>query len=88
MDYTPSGSSANITPYVLSHYFGYDADLMQDVSRSSFTQAQWNALIDNELAANARYYILGSLPQADMSLFVMALMEMDCIISIGDGVVV
>ena len=51
MDYTPSGSSANITPYVLSHYFGYDADLMQDVSRSSFTQAQWNTLIDNELAA-------------------------------------
>lgn len=51
MDYAPSGSSANITPYVLSHYFGYDADLMQDVSRSSFTQAQWNALIDNELAA-------------------------------------
>lgn len=51
MDYTPSGSSANITPYVLSHYFGYDADLMQDVCRSSFTQAQWNALIDKELAA-------------------------------------
>ena len=51
MDYTPSESSANITPYVLSNYFGYDADLMQDVSRSSFTQAQWNALIDNELLA-------------------------------------
>lgn len=51
MDYTPSGSFANVTPYVLSHFFGFDADLMQDVTRSSFTQAQWNALIDCELAA-------------------------------------
>lgn len=36
MDYGPS-SGANVTPIILATYFGYDADLMQDLTRTVFT---------------------------------------------------
>lgn len=50
MDYGPS-SGANVTPTILATYFGYDADLMQDLTRTVFTLQQWMTLIDNELKA-------------------------------------
>lgn len=48
MNYGPS-SGANVTPIILATYFGYDADLMQDLTRTVFTLQQWMTLIDNEL---------------------------------------
>ena len=50
MNYGPS-SGANVTPIILATYFGYDADLMQDLTRTIFTLQQWMTLIDNELKA-------------------------------------
>lgn len=50
MDYGPS-SGANVTPAILATYFGYDADLIQDLTRTCFTLQQWMTLIDNELKA-------------------------------------
>ena len=50
MDYGPL-SGANVTPTILATYFGYDADLMQDLTRTVFTLQQWMTLIDNELKA-------------------------------------
>ena len=50
MDYGPS-SGANVTPAIWATYFGYDADLMQDLTRTVFTLQQWMTLIDNELKA-------------------------------------
>ena len=50
MDYGPS-SGANVTPTRLAEYFGYDADLMQDLTRSFFTLAQWTQIMDRELLA-------------------------------------
>lgn len=50
MDYGPS-SGANVTPAILATYFGYDADLMQDLTRTCFTLQQWMTLVDNELKA-------------------------------------
>lgn len=50
MDYGPS-SGANVTPAILATYFGYDADLMQDLTRTCFSLQQWMTLIDNELKA-------------------------------------
>lgn len=50
MDYGPS-SGANVTPARLATYFGYDADLMQDLTRSSFSLAEWTQIMDNELTA-------------------------------------
>ena len=50
MDYGPS-SGANVTPAILATYFGYDADLMQDLTRTCFSLQQWMKLIDNELKA-------------------------------------
>lgn len=50
MDYGPL-SGANVTPAILATYFGYDADLMQDLTRTVFTLQQWMTLIDNELKA-------------------------------------
>lgn len=50
MDYGPS-SRANVTPAILATYFDYDADLMQDLTRTVFTLQQWMTLIDNELKA-------------------------------------
>ena len=44
-------SGANVTPASLAKYFGYDSDLMLDLPRSSFTLAEWTALIDQELQA-------------------------------------
>ena len=50
MNYGPS-SGANVTPAILATYFGYDADLMQDLTRTCFTLQQWMTLVDNELKA-------------------------------------
>lgn len=50
MDYGPS-SGANVTPAILATYFDYDADLMQDLTRTCFSLQQWMTLIDNELKA-------------------------------------
>lgn len=50
MNYGPS-SGANVTPAILATYFGYDADLMQDLTRTCFSLQQWMKLIDNELKA-------------------------------------
>ena len=52
MDYGPL-SGANVTPAILATYFGYDADLMQDLTRTVFTLQQWMTLIDNELKAKS-----------------------------------
>lgn len=50
MDYGPS-SGANVTPAILSTYFGYDFDLMQDLNRDVFTLAEWSQIMDKELSA-------------------------------------
>lgn len=50
MNYGPS-SGANVTPAILATYFDYDADLMQDLTRTCFSLQQWMMLIDNELKA-------------------------------------
>lgn len=49
MDYGPS-SGANVTPAILSTYFGYDSDLMQDLNRDAFTLAEWSQIMDKELS--------------------------------------
>lgn len=50
MDYD-SSSGANVTPAILSTYFGYDSDLMQDLNRDVFTLAEWSQIMDKELSA-------------------------------------
>lgn len=50
MDYG-SSSGANVTPAILSTYFGYDSDLMQDLNRDVFTLAEWSQIMDKELTA-------------------------------------
>lgn len=50
MDYGEE-SGAIVTPDHLAKYFGYDSDLMLDLSRTCFTLAEWTALIDKELQA-------------------------------------
>lgn len=50
MDYNYE-SAAAVTPTSLAKYFGYDSDLMLNLSRSSFTLTEWTALIDQELQA-------------------------------------
>ena len=50
MDYGEE-SGANVTPGRLAKYFGYDSDMMLDLSRTCFTLAEWTAIIDKELQA-------------------------------------
>lgn len=50
MDYGEE-SGAIVTPDHLAKYFGYDSDLMLDLSRTCFTLAEWTAIIDKELQA-------------------------------------
>lgn len=50
MDYGEE-SGAIVTPGHLAKYFGYDSDLMLDLSRTWFTLAEWTAIIDKELQA-------------------------------------
>lgn len=50
MSYGPE-SAATVSATKLAKYFGYDADLMMDLSRSSFTLDKWMQIIDTELAA-------------------------------------
>lgn len=50
MSYGPESGTA-VSSSKLAKYFGYDADLMMDLSRSSFTLDKWMQIIDTELAA-------------------------------------
>lgn len=50
MSYGPE-SGAAVSSSKLAKYFGYDADLMMDLNRSSFTLDKWMQIIDAELAA-------------------------------------
>lgn len=50
MSYGPE-SGAAVSSSKLAKYFGYDADLMMDLSRSSFSLDKWMQIIDTELAA-------------------------------------
>lgn len=50
MNYGPE-SAASVSASKLAKYFGYDADLMMDLSRSTFTLDKWMQIIDTELAA-------------------------------------
>ena len=51
MSYGPESGAAVSSSSKLAKYFGYDADLMMDLSRSSFTLDKWMQIIDTELAA-------------------------------------
>lgn len=50
MSYGPE-SGAAVSSSKLAKYFGYDADLMMDLNRSTFTLDKWMQIIDTELAA-------------------------------------
>ena len=50
MNYGPE-SAASVSASKLAKYFGYDADLMMDLNRSSFSLDKWMQIIDTELAA-------------------------------------
>lgn len=50
MDYGES-SGAWVLPEDMSTYFGYDADLLQEVYRSFYTLAEWKEILDRELEA-------------------------------------
>lgn len=50
MNYGPE-SAAAVSATKLAKYFGYDADLMMDLNRSTFTLDKWMQIIDTELAA-------------------------------------
>ncbi len=59
MDYSPSGSGANVMGYPPSaqnsyvQYFGYDGSTINGAMYKSYTEANWIALLENELN-NAR----------------------------------
>ena len=55
-----SSSGANLTPAPLAKYFGYDADMMLDLSRSLYSLAEWTQILDNELAAGRPVFYSGS----------------------------
>ena len=46
-----ASSAASLTPSTLVKYFGYDADLVQNLYRSSYTLEEWSKLIDREMVA-------------------------------------
>ena len=50
MNYGPE-SAASVSASKLAKYFGYDADLMMDLNRATFTLDKWMQIIDTELAA-------------------------------------
>lgn len=50
MNYGPE-SAASVSASKLAKYFGYDADLMMDLNRSTFSLDKWMQIIDTELAA-------------------------------------
>ena len=50
MSYGPE-SAAAVSATKLAKYFGYDADLMMDLNRSTFSLDKWMQIIDTELAA-------------------------------------
>ena len=49
MNYGPE-SAASVSASKLAKYFGYDADLMMDLNRSTFSLDKWMQIIDTELA--------------------------------------
>lgn len=49
MDYTSSGSGANVSAYTMTHYFGY-SKTAKDVSRRNYTTLDWENMIYNEIA--------------------------------------
>ena len=53
-------SGANLTPAPLAKYFGYDADMMLDLSRSLYSLTEWTQILDNELAAGRPVFYSGS----------------------------
>lgn len=59
MGYGPQ-SGGNVTPKPLAKYFGYDADLMLDIARSTYTLAEWTQMMDNELVAGRPILYSGS----------------------------
>ncbi len=50
MDYS-SSSAASVSSAHLAKYFGYDADMMVDLTRATFTLAEWTQIMDKELEA-------------------------------------
>lgn len=78
-------SGANLTPAPLAKYFGYDADMMLDLSRSLYSLAEWTQILDNELAAGRPVSIQVLLPMVVISLSVTVPMDRDFIISTGAG---
>lgn len=50
MNYGPE-SAASVSASKLAKYFGYDADLMMDLNRATFTLDKWMQIIDTELTA-------------------------------------
>src|SRR5207249_2487668 len=72
MNYSPSGSGA----YVITgdnpvcaqasfvNYFGYDPNTIQGLYRSSYTDANWIALLENDLTAGRPLEYVGTDPNA------------------------
>ena len=69
MDYGPS-SGALVRPEDMSTYFGYDADLLQEVYRSVYTLAEWKKILDRELEAKRPIIYGGFASNEDGHLFV------------------
>lgn len=53
-------SGGNVTPKPLAKYFGYDADLMMDIARSTYSLAEWTQIMDNELVSGRPILYSGS----------------------------
>ena len=69
MDYGDS-SGALLRPEDMSTYFGYDADLLQEVYRSVYTLAEWKKILDRELEAKRPIIYGGFASNEDGHLFV------------------
>lgn len=50
MSYGPESAASTFSAQMVK-YFGYDADLMMDLNRATFTLDKWMQIIDTELAA-------------------------------------
>ena len=85
MDYGDS-SGAWVLPEDMSTYFGYDADLLQEVYRSFYTLAEWKEILDRELEAKRLSFMaVLLLMKAATSLYAMVLTEKVSITSTGAG---
>lgn len=73
-------------PRNMSTYFGYDADLLQEVYRSFYTLAEWKEILDRELEAKRPILMaVLLLMKAATSLYAMVLTEKVSITSTGAG---